>query len=100
MKTMGIQEASEFIRVHSVTLSTMAKAGKIPAAKPGKEWVFIDVDLVEWLRSQYRTQTYVSDSTEKERKQCHSTNVKIQKSGGTSSLMKVESEYRNQLGLK
>ena len=39
IKTMGIDEAAKFLRMHKVTLSELAKQGKVPAAKPAKEWV-------------------------------------------------------------
>ena len=99
IKTMGIDEAAEFIRVHPVTLSKMAHEGEIPAAKPGKEWVFINIDLVEWLRSKYKTQASVSDQTKRTNK-CHSTNVKIQLPGGTNSKAQMGNGYKELLGLK
>jgi hypothetical protein len=76
----------------------MAEKGEIPAAKPGKKWVFIDVDLAEWLRAQYKTQTSVSDSRERSNV-CHSTNVKIQTFGGMNSQTQQVKEYKKALGL-
>lgn len=99
MITMGIKEAAALLMVHEVTLYKMAERGEVPAAKPGKKWVFIDVDLIEWLRSQYKVQASLSDSTER-RNQCHSTNVKIQTSGGTNSKAQMGSGYKELLGLK
>ena len=96
---MGITEAAELLRIHPVTLSKLAHCAQVPAAKPGKEWVFIDVDLIEWLRSQYQMQALVSDFTERCNK-CHSTNVKIQTSGGTNSKAQMGSGYKELLGLK
>jgi excisionase family DNA binding protein len=54
MKFMGIDEAAACLRVHPETLKAKARTGEIPGAKPGKEWVFLDVDLADYLRSQYR----------------------------------------------
>lgn len=99
MKTMGIKEAAEFLMMHPITLYRMAASGQIPATKPAKRWVFIDVDLIEWLRSQYQTQTSVSDSRERNAI-CHFTNEKTQISGGVSLKTPQESEYRRALGLK
>ncbi|WP_082769112.1 MULTISPECIES: helix-turn-helix domain-containing protein [Methylomonas] len=53
MKTLNLQDAAELLMIHPTTLLVKAKAGEIPGAKPGKCWVFIDVDLLDWLRSQY-----------------------------------------------
>lgn len=95
---MGIKEASEFVRVHPITLSKLAHSGQIPAAKPGKEWVFIDVDLVAWLRSHYRTQTLVGDISERN-EICQSINVQTRPRGGLISLPQTENEYRKLLAL-
>jgi excisionase family DNA binding protein len=95
---MGIEEAAAFLRVHRITLYRMAKHGEVPAAKPGKEWVFIDVDLVEWLRAQYQVQASLSDS-DKRRQTCHSSNAKIRQTGGSKLLPRTDDEYSKVLGL-
>ena len=99
MKTMEIEEAAQFVKLHPVTLSEMARLGEVPAAKPGKKWVFIDVDLIEWLRANYRSQASVSDSTERSNT-CHFSNAKTQAIGGSKLLPPTESEYKKALGLK
>ena len=53
MKTFDLLEASAFLRMHPETLRRLAVAGEIPGAKPSKHWLFIDEDLVEWLRARY-----------------------------------------------
>jgi len=53
LKTFDLLEASAFLRMHPETLRRLAVAGEIPGAKPGKHWLFLDEDLVEWLRSRY-----------------------------------------------
>jgi len=57
VKTFNLAEAAQFLRIHPDTLQRRAAAGEIPGAKPGKCWVFVDVDLVEWLRTSYKTTT-------------------------------------------
>lgn len=54
MKTLNLKEAAAFLHLHPHTLEAKARAGEVPGAKPGKCWVFLDFDLVDWLRSQYR----------------------------------------------
>jgi len=54
MRTLDLNEAAQFLRMHPHTLEAKARAGEVPGAKPGKCWVFLDVDLAEWLRAQYR----------------------------------------------
>jgi hypothetical protein len=62
MRTLDLIEAAQFLRVHPHTLEAKARAGEVPGAKPGKCWVFIDVDLAEWLRSKYKTDSLESHS--------------------------------------
>jgi hypothetical protein len=69
MKTLDLREAAEFLRLHPHTLEARARTGEIPGAKPGKCWVFLDVDLADWLRAQYKT------GTEPKGQECRSTNV-------------------------
>ena len=45
MKTLDLQEAASFLRMHPETLRRQAVSGEIPSARPGKCWVFIDEDL-------------------------------------------------------
>ena len=98
MQTFGIEEAAAFLKVHPVTLTRMAARGEIPAAKPGKQWVFLDVDLADWLRAKYLPQASSSDSRERSKK-CHSTDVKIHPIGGSRLLTQKEDAYSKALGL-
>ena len=89
---LTIEQAAEFLGIgHIATLRKLARNGKVPAAKIGKVWRFIRVDLEEHLRSQYR-----SNQTELER--CHSINVKTPRTGGSKSNS-TESQYQKALGL-
>ena len=53
MRTLDLQEAAEFLRVHPETLRQLARTGKVPGAKVGRAWVFLEDDLVQYLRSLY-----------------------------------------------
>lgn len=77
MQSLDLQQAAKFLGLHPNTLQERAKAGLIPGAKPGKEWRFIDVDLVEYMRSQYPANKQAGDN------ECHSTSAG--KRGGTTS---------------
>ena len=52
-QTFGLGEAANFLRCGEDTLRQLAASGEVPGAKVGREWVFVDVDLVDWLRTQY-----------------------------------------------
>ena len=98
MQTFDIQEAAAFLKLHPVTLYRMAARGEIPAARPGKKWVFLDVDLADWLRAKYRSQASSSDSRERSKK-CHSTDVRIHPIGGSRLLIQKDDDYSKALGL-
>lgn len=53
MNTFNLQEAARFLKIHPVTLQDKARAGDVPGAKIGKCWVFVEIDLIEYIRSQY-----------------------------------------------
>jgi excisionase family DNA binding protein len=76
VETMTIGEAAKFLHLNRETLRRLAQSGKIPAAKPGKKWVFIKADIADWLRSQYpqERRTLLSESQSGD-KSCHSINA-------------------------
>ena len=60
VSTLDLNGAATLLKIHPQTLLQKLRSGEIPAAKPGKCWVFIEEDLFEWLRSQYNVTRYVS----------------------------------------
>ncbi|ENT3303089.1 helix-turn-helix domain-containing protein [Acinetobacter baumannii] len=91
MQTLSLNEAANFLHMHPEELRRRAKLGHIPAAKPAKSWVFIEDDLVEYLRSLYassRQALQVTSSTEL--KQCHLSNATTY--GGSTSPHRAVSE--------
>lgn len=82
MRTLDIIEAANFLKCGEDTVRELAAAGDMPSAKVGRAWVFVDVDLIDWLRSQYKS--------------CHSINEV--KSIGRASPSK-ESDINELLGL-
>jgi excisionase family DNA binding protein len=57
MQTLNLEEAAQLLKMHPSTVLAKARSGQLPAAKPGKCWVFIDEDLFAWLRGMYVTQS-------------------------------------------
>lgn len=47
---MTIQEVSSFLRVPLSTLYSLAKRGKIKGAKFGKQWRFLEEDILSYFR--------------------------------------------------
>jgi hypothetical protein len=96
MKTLNLQQAAELLHVHPVTLQEKANLGEVPAAKIGRRWVFIDIDLFEYIRAKYNWRALQGDSLEDS--QCHFTNAKVHRTGG-SNLPTTAKRYREALGL-
>jgi len=57
MKTYDIDEAADFLKVDRETARDLAMAGKLPGAKVGRAWVFLETDLIEFLKDKIRQQT-------------------------------------------
>lgn len=95
--TLDLKQAARLLRMHPVTLMKKARSGEIPGAKVGKQWVFIQVDLLEYIRAQYSSRALQGEHVEG--MTCHSINGKTRPSGGLRFPSKDEKQYRKALGL-
>src|SRR6185312_7050317 len=50
MSTVGLQEAAKLLRLSPSALMRKARRGIVPGAKVGREWVFVQADLIELVR--------------------------------------------------
>lgn len=50
---LTLRGAAAFLKVHPNTVRSQAKKRLIPATKVGRDWRFLEADLVEWIRSDY-----------------------------------------------
>jgi len=98
MQSLDLKQAAQFLQMSPATLRTKAKSGQIPAAKPGKSWVFLEDDLVTYIRSLYAVPGQAPQRGPSERKTlCHYTNAV---KPGTSGLRTPnDGEYADLLGL-
>ena len=85
MKTLGLKEGATLLFLAPESLRQMDASGKVPGARVGKRWVFLEEDLEEFIRSRYRKnrqapQTEAICSTKKARR------------SGSSSPPRTESE--------
>jgi excisionase family DNA binding protein len=96
MSTLNLKEAAALLKIHPVTLQDKARAGEIPGAKIGRAWVFIEFDLLEYIRSKCPRRALQGDSAEVSG--CHSTNVRTHRIGGSRSPT-TDDEYSKVLAL-
>ena len=98
MNTLNLIEAARFLKMHPEEVRRRAKQGTIPGAKAGRAWVFIDIDLADYLRSLYtQSREALRVTLGKEIEPCHSASAT--KPGGSTSLHRTDSEYASLLGL-
>jgi putative molybdopterin biosynthesis protein len=49
-ETINLTEAAVFLQISEDTLINLARAGKVPACKIGRRWVFMRSLLMEYVR--------------------------------------------------
>jgi hypothetical protein len=84
MDTLDTEQAAAFLRIHPVTLKAKARGGEIPGAKIGRRWVFLQIDLVAYLRAQYAARMSQGDT--QENYGCHLSGARTLPVGGSNSL--------------
>jgi hypothetical protein len=78
--------------MHPEEVRTRAKRGLIPGAKIGRRWVFIEMDLAEFVRSLYPV-------TRQALPVRNSALESADRSGGSTSLLRTMNEYDDLLKL-
>jgi len=57
MRTYDVDEAADFLKIDRETARILAAGGSLPGAKVGRSWVFLETDLIEFLKDRVRQQT-------------------------------------------
>ena len=100
MAMLDIQGAAALLHISESAVYEKARNGDIPGAKPGKCWVFVEEDLIAYVRSLYRPNRESVQAEQKENVTSCSTEEKPVKSGGQSSPHQTEKKYSDLLGQK
>jgi excisionase family DNA binding protein len=72
---LTLRGAAAFLKVHPNTVRTQARRGLLPGAKVGRDWRFLEADLVTWLRLRYPDRARVQLSADQQEATWHSTDV-------------------------
>lgn len=51
---LTLRETAAFLNVHPNTVRSQVRRGKLPGAKIGRGWRFLEADLIAAIRSRYR----------------------------------------------
>ncbi|MFU7598119.1 helix-turn-helix domain-containing protein [Legionella pneumophila] len=94
--TLNILEAAKLLGAHKETIRRMAAGGQIPGVKIGRSWIFIEQDLVMYMRSKYSKGVTSQGAVHRSNNQWRFT--KETQRGGLVSPIK-EKEYKEALGL-
>src|SRR5579872_5170698 len=92
VKTLNLKEAAAFLHMHPEEVRTRAKRGLIPGAKAGRRWIFLEIDLVEFVRSLYPVRRQALQVTSQEAV-CHLSSARSRRCGGSTSSRQTASEY-------
>ena len=98
MKTLTLREAAALLKMHPQTVRRLALQGQLPAAKPAKCWLFIEEDLLTWVRLRYVSARQVPAGQEV-MTQWHCTSEASRGSGGSGSPS-TDGRYADLLGLR
>jgi excisionase family DNA binding protein len=98
-RPLDLFQAARFLKVHPKTLQRLAKAGRLPACKVGRSWIFVEHLLVQHLVSKSLSRVSVVDLQEKS--ECRSTDARTHRFGGSSCRQSKASRslYSKALGL-
>lgn len=78
-------EVASMLRLHVVTVRQMANNRIIPAGKAGDDWRFLEEDIVDYIRGQYKVA------------KCHSTSSPAPRIGLPASRSQVSLGYADRL---
>ena len=91
MKLYDLQEAANFLKLNPEVVRKRAFKGDIPASKKTGRWLFVESDLIEWLRSGYGENKCFTEEK---------TKITSQQVIGGQTLHCTDSEYTKALALK
>ncbi|MBW5284472.1 helix-turn-helix domain-containing protein [Burkholderia gladioli] len=57
MKTLDLLEAAELLKIDRTTMLDLVNKGDVQGAKIGRAWVFLEDDVIAYLRTQVQIQT-------------------------------------------
>lgn len=78
MKTLEIEGAAKLLHCSTDRVLTLIAKEGLPAAPDiGKGWLFVDVDLIEWVRSRYANKDKWQSTREKARRTSGSSSTSV-----------------------
>jgi excisionase family DNA binding protein len=72
---LSLAGAAALLKVHPNTVRARVREGRMPGAKVGRDWRFLEADLVAWMRLQYSDSARMQLSADQKEALWHSGNV-------------------------
>ena len=89
MNSLNLKQAADFLKMHPEEVRRRTKLGQLPGAKIGKSYVFLEDDLVAYIRARYASPRQALQVTsQKEQQSCHSSNA-VTRGGSTPPRRQV-----------
>lgn len=85
--TLDLPAAAALLHQHEHTVEAWARAGKVPAHRVGRRYVFITAELLAWIAAQPATRDAA----------CRSTDAPAAATGGSSSARQARRRLENLL---
>lgn len=93
MRTLNVDQCAELLNTSYTVISELAVQGELPGAKIGKSWVFLEDDIVEYLRGEVRKQQAERQRNYK-RKNPPAPKVDFEKADLVSSFSAIQEQSR------
>ncbi|WP_037468532.1 helix-turn-helix domain-containing protein [Sphingobium herbicidovorans] len=74
---LSLIEAADFLGLHPNTVRRYVRQAVIPGGKIGRDWRFVEADLVAWLRGRYPDDARMHLGADDKEALWHSGNVQI-----------------------
>ena len=74
-RVLTIREAAALLKVHPNTIRNLLAEGRIPVARVGRQWRFLEGELVAWIRSGYSAPARMQSGAQRKEALWHSGNV-------------------------
>ena len=90
-RILTLTQAARLLKAHPDTVSEAIRERGLPAARLGRAYLFIEDDLIDWVRQQYSAPLQGSQAPQREKQACASIAEASAAPGGSTSPYRAAS---------